>query len=305
MTRLRWLARRSAALAVAALCIAALTGTALAGHETSGVKSYTGCLVSGDGVMIKIKEGNAPKSPCTGGQVEAHFSGGDISKISVAPGSGLSLPNGGDNGEVRIALDASHSLPQACDAFEFPMKSSSGWVCADHDVGTGLALTKSIQSTGSSVTYRIGEDYRVKNDPDCPSGQFATGFNSDGVILCSAPSAATGAGFFSRLAGDEEIAGTETVLSENLPAGSYLLFAHVVGTTPSFDDTASGRCDLGNDSSGVSFSDDPLERDNANMTLLDGIVHAGGVVALTCTETQGNFDVARASFAAIKLDSIG
>jgi hypothetical protein len=78
----RWIRRRALALAVAALCLAAISGTALAGHQTSGVKSYTGCLVSGEGVLIKIKEGNAPRSACTGGQVEAHFSGGDITKIS-------------------------------------------------------------------------------------------------------------------------------------------------------------------------------------------------------------------------------
>ena len=41
------------------------------------------------------------------------------------------------------------------------------------------------------------------------------------------------------------------------------------------------------------------------MTLLSGIVHLGGVVALTCSEYDGNFDVKTASLAAIKLDSIG
>jgi hypothetical protein len=304
--RLGWIRRRLLAVAVAALCVVAISGTALAGHQTSGVKSYTGCLVSGDGVLIKIKEGTVPRSACTGGQVEAHFSGGDITKISV--GSGLSLPNGGDNGEVRIVLDASHSLPQGCDDGEVAKWETSldpdRWVCrADDDTtyddGTGLDLS-------ASNVFSIEPAYRVKNTPDCSSGQFATGFDGDGDIQCAAPAAPAGSqGFFSRLAGDEEIAGTETVLSETLPAGNYLLFAHVVGTTPSFDDTASGGCDLGSDSANVSFSDDPLERDNANMTLLDGIVHAGGVVALTCTETEGNFDVASASFAAIKLDSIG
>jgi len=41
------------------------------------------------------------------------------------------------------------------------------------------------------------------------------------------------------------------------------------------------------------------------MTLLSGIVHTGGAVAVICTEDSGIFDVARASFAAIKLDSLG
>jgi hypothetical protein len=63
---------------------------------TADVKSFTGCLVPGDGVIIKVKEGNAPKSTCAGGQTQVHLSGGDISKISVTG----ALTGGGDNGEV-------------------------------------------------------------------------------------------------------------------------------------------------------------------------------------------------------------
>ena len=103
----------------------------------------------------------------------------------------------------------------------------------------------------------------------------------------------------------EQIAGTETVLSKNLPAGNYLLFAHVVGDTPSIDEGATGHCDLAGDTAALRLSDDPLGRWNDNLTLLAGIVHPGGTVALTCTETSGNFDVSSASLAAIKLDSIG
>ena len=50
-TRTRWIRRRALAVAVAAVGVVAIAGTALAGHQTSGVKSYTGCLVSGDGVI--------------------------------------------------------------------------------------------------------------------------------------------------------------------------------------------------------------------------------------------------------------
>ena len=87
--RVRRMGSRMAALAVAAIGVVAIAGTALAGHQTSGVKSYTGCLVSGDGVLVKIKEGNVPRSACTGGQVEAHFSGGDITAITAQAGGGL------------------------------------------------------------------------------------------------------------------------------------------------------------------------------------------------------------------------
>src|SRR3954452_22518575 len=73
--------------------VAAVGGTALAGHIGENVKSYTGCLK--DGVITKVAEGNVPKSGCNSGQTEAHFSGGDITDISV--GNGLTLPEGGDN----------------------------------------------------------------------------------------------------------------------------------------------------------------------------------------------------------------
>jgi hypothetical protein len=51
-------------------------------------------------VIIKVKEGNAPKSTCAGGQTQVHLSGGDISKISVTG----ALTGGGDNGEMTIGL---------------------------------------------------------------------------------------------------------------------------------------------------------------------------------------------------------
>jgi hypothetical protein len=175
--------RRVLMLAIAAIGVAAISGTALAGHQTSGVKSYTGCLVGGEGVIVKIKEGNAPRSACTGGQVEAHFSGGDITKISV--GSGLSLPNGGDNGEVRIELAAGQTLPSGCAAGRVAEWNGSAWICGvDNDTtytdGTGLDL-----SAGNA--FSIEPAYRVKNTPDCSSGQFATGFAGDGDISCASP----------------------------------------------------------------------------------------------------------------------
>src|SRR5918995_2285936 len=195
----RWMRRRGLVLAVAAIGVIAIAGTALAGHQTSGVKSYTGCLVSGDGVMIKIKEGNAPRSACTGGQIEAHFSGGDITKISV--GNGLSLPNGGDNGGVRIELAAGQALPQGCADGRVAEWDSdtSRWVCGiDNDTtysaGTGLNL-----SAGNA--FSIEPDYRVKNTPDCPTGQFAKGFTDAGVIDCTTPASSSGVEVWQKKAG--------------------------------------------------------------------------------------------------------
>jgi hypothetical protein len=245
--RTRWIRRRALALAVAAVGVVAIAGTALAGHQTSGVKSYTGCLVSGDGVIIKIKEGNTPKSACSGGQVEAHFSGGDITKISV--GDGLSLPNGGDNGEVRIVLDASHTLPQNCTTGRVAEWNGSAWVCGvDNDTtysaGTGLDL-----SAGNA--FSIEPDYRVKNTPDCPSGEFAKGFSDAGVIDCAAPASSSGVEVWQKTAGgpidlpDEE--GVDLVAMP-LPAGTFLITAVATVRDESGvgDDQVSVQCVLRN-----------------------------------------------------------
>ena len=227
-TRTRWMQRRALALGVAAVGVVAIAGTALAGHQTSGVKSYTGCLVSGDGVMIKIKEGNAPRSACTGGQVEAHFSGGDITKISV--GSGLSLPNGGDNGEVRIELAAGQALPQGCADGRVAEWDSgtSRWICGlDNDTtytdGTGLDLS-------AANAFSISPDYRVKNTPDCSSGQFATGFEGDGDIQCAAAPAQGAQVWQKTRAVDGGVIplpkgeGVDLIIMP-LPAGTYLITA--------------------------------------------------------------------------------
>jgi hypothetical protein len=164
--------RRALTLAVAALGVVAIAGTALAGHQTSGVKSYTGCLVSGDG-----------------GQVEAHFSGGDITKISV--GNGLSLPNGGDNGEVRIVLDASHTLPQNCTAGRVAEWNGSAWVCGvdndtTYEAGVGLRL----DGTAGPQEFSLQHAYRIPGRLCSEAGEFARGFEASGAIQCAAPASA-------------------------------------------------------------------------------------------------------------------
>jgi hypothetical protein len=222
-----WMRRRVLMLAIAAIGVAAISGTALAGHQTSGVKSYTGCLVSGEGVLIKIKEGNAPRSACTGGQVEAHFSGGDITKISV--GSGLSLPNGGDNGEVRIELAAGQTLPQGCADGRVAEWDSgtSRWICGiDNDTtysaGTGLDL-----SAGNA--FSIEPAYRIPDKKCSTTGQFARGFDSNGEIQCAAPASAGVAVWQMRRGTDGVIVlpkgeGVDLIIMP-LPAGTYLVNA--------------------------------------------------------------------------------
>ena len=299
------MSKRSKPLAfvVCALVVAITATTALAGHQTSGVKSYTGCLVSGDGVMIKIKEGESPRSACTGGQVQAHFSGGDITKISV--GSGLSLPNGGDNGEVRIVLDASHSLPQNCTAGRVAEWNGSAWVCGvDNDTtytaGTGLDL-----SAGDA--FSIESAYRVKNTPDCSSGQFATGFDGDGDIQCAAPSAGSVQGY-SATVGTVAVAGVTTVISKTIPAGTYLLFASVELKNQDGDSTSNGQCNIPGYQSGFFRLDEDagfVPGSAESISLASAINHPGGAVALTCEEFSADVDVTQATLSAIKLSSLG
>ena len=224
-TRTRWIRRRALAVAVAAVAVVAIAGTALAGHQTSGVKSYTGCLVGGDGVMIRIKEGNAPRSACTGGQVEAHFSGGDITKISVGDGL-VTVPSDGANGNVRIELAAGQTLPSGCTAGRVAEWNGSAWICGeDNDTtyseGTGLNL-----SAGNA--FSIEPDYRVKNAPDCPGGQFAKGFSDAGVIDCTAPASSSGVEVWQKSStGPIDLPDGEGVdlVAMPLPAGTFLITA--------------------------------------------------------------------------------
>jgi hypothetical protein len=209
-------------LAVAAVAVAALGGTALAGHNASDVKSYTGCLVSGDGVIIKVKEGDAPKSPCMGGQTQVHLSAGDITKISVTG----ALSGGGENGEVTIGLKPEFTLPTGCSSGQVAKWNGTGWACAaDNDTtyaaGTGLDLT--------GTTFSIESDYRVKNTPDCSGNQFAKGFDSDGAIQCGTPTAPSLQTFQARqtnyVAGDgvPDDGEFRPYVTLAVPAGTYLV----------------------------------------------------------------------------------
>jgi hypothetical protein len=236
-------------VAVAALGVVAIGGTALAGLAGS-VKTFTGCLSSGDGVIVKVKEGDNPKSPCTSGQTLARLSGGDITKISVS--GGLTLPDGGDSGDVTIALDPKYSLPQNCASGQVAKwnGATSAWVCAadnntTYSSGTGLDLT--------GTTFSVDPDYRVKNTPDCDSGKFATGFDGDGGIQCSAPAAPpAGIGVWHKTR-PADFSGGVIVLPKGegvdlimmpLPAGTFLVTAVATVSDRNSDEEVSVVCRL-------------------------------------------------------------
>lgn len=236
--------RRVVALAaLAALALATLGGTAVAAQLlTAPVATYTGCLATSGGTLSLLKEGDLPQRSCPPGSIEARVSGGDITSIAVGPG----LTGGGDNGDVTIQLDSKYSLPQACSSGQVAKWNGSGWACAaDNDTqyanGDGLAL--------SGNTFSIEPAYRVKNDPDCGSGQFATGFGADGAIQCAAPPPppTTGAEVWHTYIwkSDAPYGFYNVVDSLDLPAASFLVTATGFGSDDSGGDDEVGIwCDL-------------------------------------------------------------
>ena len=296
------LTRRIVVIAVVALGVVALGGTALAGH-LGEVKSYTGCLVPKDGVIIKVKEGDAPAGPCTGGMQQVHLSGGDITKISVTG----ALTGGGANGEVTIGLKPEFTLPTGCTSGQVVKwnGATNDWGCArdentTYSAGTGLDLI------GTTLPrFEIEPAYQVKNTPDCSSGQFATGFDSSGNIQCAAPPTPTGTQAYSGSSGAVQVAGQMTIISKTLPAGSYVATAHVATYAPgAIDGEAAGACDLAGDHADFRFLDHG-DGTTQHATLTAAISHPGGPLLLTCREGFGDFDVRGASLTAIQVASLG
>lgn len=309
--------RKVLVVGLGAVFIAATTTSALAGHETSGVLSYTGCLVANDGVIIKVRQGDAPKSSCTGGQVQVHLSGGDITRISV--GSGLVLPLGGENGDVRIELAAGQTLPSGCTGGQVVEWNGSAWVCAADDdttyaAGTGLILTPAgPQDTDDA--FSIQPDYRVKNTPDCPSGQFSTGFSSSGNIQCGTPTAPSLQTFQARQANYEVGDGVpddftyRPYVTLPVPAGTYMVTGK--GVLRQGDDDIGFRpssafdCRLGNlpvEQTGFFGKDN--DPDEYSFALAGIVTTSGEALTLQCS-AAADLDLVSVRFATLVALRVG
>lgn len=167
-----WLRRGTIGLGVvAAVVVAGVGGTALAGHLPGGVMSYTGCL-NQFGAVKNIKEGDSPRSPCTGTQLVAHFSGGDIT--SIAAGTGLT--GGAENGAATLAVDTKYALPQNCAGGQVVKWDGSRWVCAaDEGTGSGSLVTREVLVSSDQVENTSdGFDLKVAQ-ANCGAGEVISG----------------------------------------------------------------------------------------------------------------------------------
>ena len=328
----RFMRRRVLLLVTAAIGAVVIGGTALAG-PAGAVKTFTGCLSSGDGVITKVKEGDSPKSPCSSGQTLVRLSGGDITKISVT--GGLTLPNQGESGDVTIGLDPKYTLPQSCSNGQVAKWNSttSTWACAaDNDTtytaGTGLdlgsnefsveegyrlpqncgsgeAATRNPATGGGAATW-ICDQY-APADQACGTGQFANGITAVGTLACAAPSGTGGVQAFSTT-GSQELAGRTSVLSKTLPAGKYILFATIELVNRDLDSTSWGNCDLSRQAGTIAGTGTHIVDDVADyetLSMMAPLDHTGGSILLACTETQADVDVESATLVALKVDSLG
>jgi hypothetical protein len=199
--------------------------------------------------------------------------------FGAIPGTGgvISACYDKQSGQVRI-YDAASSTPKGCGKTE----ASISWNQQGPKGDTGP---------------------QGPSGPAGPAGPAGSA-GPEGPAGPAGPAGAAGTTMaFSASRGEVQVAGLTTIISKTLPAGKYVVTAHVLTFSPSFEDDASGECDITGDSAFFYFPDG--DASNGNATLTSAISHPGGPLLLTCTETRGNFDVSNASLTAIKVDSIG
>jgi hypothetical protein len=197
-----------ALVALAAAAALALAAGALAVFPNDSITHYTGCLntnASPGGTFANVAVGDTPAKACGSGQVLVHLSGGDITAVGTAAGSGLT--GGKDNGAASLALDST-----GCSSGGVLKWNGTSWSCG----------------SDNNSTYS-GSDFALSNQ-NCTSGQFDTGVDATGHLSCAAPPLAD-----TYFASNGEDAGSppgvlsdgqlHQIISLSVPAGSYAVTA--------------------------------------------------------------------------------
>jgi hypothetical protein len=242
---MRFFKRRIALVGLAAgVALATAAGVAFAVFPTDTVTHYTGCLntsASPGGTFVNVAQGETPSKPCGKGQVIAHLSGGDITNVQTASGSGLS--GGTDNGAASLALDSS-----GCSSGGILKWNGSTWTCGIDENGggtiTGVQAGTGLTGGGTSGSVSLGIDGGYQLPQNCGNGQVP---KSDGSNGWSCQSDQTGATDIYSSSNDS-IPGVlsddawHSVISLSLPAGSFLVYGK--GTVGDSDRDAFVGCDL-------------------------------------------------------------
>jgi hypothetical protein len=160
--------RRIVVVAIAVMAAFAISGgVAYAVFPDDNVTHYTGCLNTGGsaaGTFNQVAVGDSPAKACGSNQTLVHLSGGDITAVRTASGSGLR--GGTDNGAASLSLDSTGCSNGGILKWN---NASSSWACG----------------TDNNTTYS-GSDFALSNQ-NCANGLFDTGIDTSGHLTCAAP----------------------------------------------------------------------------------------------------------------------